>query len=336
MSTEFTTSSSLDTTFANRFRGSRVQYDHGVASAGDFRLSDENPEGAFSIEDGATKRFKAAGGQVLTATLFNEGKRNLTLIHPGWLGDGEHALSKLQANLLAEQDPDTTFAFINMPGMRGSEALPTSVMKEMKRSGSFESYGEEIAAAFDALLKDFEQTKGIGWSTGARAMIGVLAARHNEAGLEKIVAIDSPGSRELGLAGIINAFIIQEGGYAKLYSPDQQTIAAKQIGAPKSPLNAIAMKQALYDFPVAMSRAGLEEDLLKATNGLDASRSISIVSPETSALNMPTDVAEIMKRVSLNTDARLIHYIIAQQSHTGIIDQNAPLFARLGSDLFNN
>ena len=333
MSQEATTPSTLDTTFSNRFRGTQTEYSDGIGRVAQFKLSDENPEGARVINDGETKRFKAAGGQVLTATLFNPDQKNLTLIHPGWLGDGEHALTKLQVNLLAQQSPDTTFAYINMPGIRGSEALPKNVMQEMKRTGSFEAYGEEIATAFEALRRDFEQTKGVGWSTGARAMLGVLAARHNESGLDKVVAIDPPGSRKLGLAGIVNAFIIREGGYAKQYSPDSQTVDAKKIGAPKAPLNLAAFKQALYDFPVAMSKIGLEGDLVKATANLDAARSVAVVSPELSALNMPEDIAEIMKRVSLKTDARLIHYIIDQQSHTGIMDENAPLFTRLVTDL---
>lgn len=178
-------------------------------------MSDENPEAARILTGGETKRFKAAGGQVLTATHVNPGQQYLTLIHPGWLGDGEHANTKLQLNLLAQQDPSTTYAYVNMPGMRGSEALPPSVMREMVRTGSFEAYGEEIAAAF-----------------------------------------------------------------------------------------------ALYKFPVAMSKAGLEGDLAKATQRLTADHSVTLVSPEMSALNMPGHVAEIMRRVSLCTDAELIHYII--------------------------
>lgn len=307
----------------------------GRSELADFRLSDENPEAASVIADGKTEKFKAAGGQILTATLFNPNQENLTVIHPGWLGDGEHALTKLQVNLLAQQDPTTTFAYINMPGMRDSEALPSSVMKEMKRTGSFEAYGEQIASALEVLRQDFEQTKGVGWSTGARAMLGILAARHNESGLEKVVAIDPPGSRKLGLTGIINAFIIQEGGYAKQYTPDTQTIEAKSIGAPKSSFDARAMWQALYGFPVAMSRMGLEGDLIKATTGLSKDHSVAVVSPELSALNRPEDVADIMRWVSLTTDARLIHYIVDRQSHTGIMDQNAPLFAQLVTDLQN-
>ena len=337
MSQKTTSPTKLDIAFKNRFRGLQTAYTHGKGESSDFRLTDEDPEVATQRISGETMRFKAAGGQVLTATLFNQGQKNLTLIHPGWLGDGEHANTELQVNLLAQYyDPNTTFAYINMPGKRGSEALPDEVMKEMKRTGSFEAYGEEIATAFDVLRKDFETTNGVGWSTGARAMFGVLAARHNESGMDRVVAIDPPGSRKLGLLGIIYAFGLREGMNAGRYVRDQQIIDAMKTGAPKSSADSAATWQAMYGFPLAMSRAGLEGDLLKATAGLDDSHSIAVVSPELSALNMPADVAEIMRLVSLKTDARLIHYIIDQQSHTGIMDQNAPLFIRLVTDLLQD
>lgn len=325
----------LDYEFRHGFDGTVSQPGMGFAGTDNtehFCLSDRNPRPAETILEGRTERFRTIGGGTLTATLFQEGKPELMFIHPGWMGDGEHALSKLQVSLLAQQNPDSSFAYVNMPGARGSEALPRSVVSEMKRSGSFEAYGEELAKMLYVLRQDYEASKGVGWSTGSRAMLGILAARHNEAGLDSVVALDPPGSVHLGRVGIAKAFIVTEGGHGKLYTPDAQTTQAKKIGAPKSPLDLAAARQRLYDFPIVMSRQGLESDLEKAVVGLGKSNTISIISPELSALNDPRLMREILRRVSLGTDAKLLHYVISGQSHTGIMDQNAPLFARLITD----
>lgn len=327
------TASKLDTGFAKRFMGSETAYVGGVGHTSNFRLSNEYPDPAHEIKAGETKRLRAAGGQVMTATFYNPGQENLMLVHPGWFGDGEHANSKLQNNLLVQQNPDTTVAYVNMPGIRGTEALPANVMKEMKKTGSFEVYGEQVASAFDAVMKDFEKTKGVGWSTGARTMLGILASRHGESGLENVVGIDPPGTRKMGLVGIMKAFVLDEGGYAKLYQTDSQVVEAMKIGAPKSKTKLDSVWQGLYGFPVAMSKDGLAHDFEKAAKGLGRETKISIVSPELSGLNLPEDVARIMQQVSLGTDAQLLHYIIEGQSHSGIMDQHASLFTQMITDL---
>ncbi|NCU30316.1 hypothetical protein EOM57_00770 [Candidatus Saccharibacteria bacterium] len=100
----------------------------------------------------------------MTATLFNPNQENLVLIQTGWLGDGGHPLTERQMAHLSLQMPSTTLAYVNMPGVRGSNRLPMSVMREMTKTGSFEAYGELLADAFESLVNDFEKCQGAGWS----------------------------------------------------------------------------------------------------------------------------------------------------------------------------
>lgn len=151
--------------------------------------------------------------------------------------------------------------------------------------------------------------------------------------MEKVVAIDPLGSRYLGPTGIVDAFIIQEGGYANRYTPDPQTVEAKKLTAPPSPVDDEAIWQQRFGFPYAMSLEALETDLNKGMKGLGESSSATIVSPEFSGVNIPNDVANIMRRISKVTRAELIQIIVKRQSHTGIMDQHAPLFAQLITDM---
>ena len=322
----------LDTDFSNHFRGAATRYEDGVGTETPFQLSNEAPAGMTAELEGRDETFVGLGGRAITATLYNEDKPNLTLIHPGWMGYGKHPLSQLQVSALAEKHPDRTFAFINMPGVGGSEALRRSAINHMLDTGSFEAYGEHIGFVLDALRKDYDATEGVGWSTGARAMFGLLASRHGEAGFDNIVALDPPGSHKLGRVGLISAFGLTEGRYAKLYTTDAQTVAAKAATAPKVANKPSAQLQGMWDFPAVMSQDGLMADMEKGTEKLDDTARISIVTPEFSALSKPENVAYIMQQLSKGTDAEMIHYIIERQSHTGLMDQDVPHFTQLIAD----
>ncbi len=336
----------LDTNFEDGLRGDMIVFQGGdTISNTPFSIDLERPPERDL--DFRTIRFRSGvGGVALTVTLAGKGSR-LVVIHPGWLGDGEHPLSEYQVGELANRSPDTRFAYINAPGVRGSDRLPDSVMKEMQRSGSYVPYGEVLNAVLANLIKDSDTTDGAGWSLGARALLGMLGAT-NERLFGKLVAIDGPGSRDLGgLLGIKKEFVDNEGAKALGYNQanaDPDTIRLKQAGGVLGAVKlfgGMALRGALYQevigLPNAMAMPGLQKDLIEATSRRRNGEEPEIVlgSPELSDLNDFNDVLAIMRAVSEQTNSRLTQAIIRRQSH-GFVDAHTPYMTQFIADILNN
>ena len=336
---------SLDAGFTEGLHGTEMAFQKGsIVSEEPFAVNLE-PGNAETKLNFATKKFRdAASGVALTATLAGEGSR-LAIIHPGWLGDGEHPLSKYQVTELAKRLPDTQFAYVNAPGVRGSDKLPGRVMREMERSGSYIPYGEILNGVLEKLIKDSDTTDGVGWSTGARALIGMLGAKEESQVFGNLVAIDGPGSRDLGgVLGIKDAFIVNEGAKAKQYNEanaDPETIRLKQAGGILGAVKLFggmalrgALLQEVIGLPKVMAKSGLQGDLIEATDHLGAGQKLAMVfsSPELSALNDPQAIKKIMQLVSSQTDAELTQMVLERQSH-GFMDAHTPYMTQLIADI---
>ncbi len=337
---------SLDAGFTEGLHGTETAFHRGsILSEQPFAVNLE-PGDTETQLDFVTKKFRdAASGVALAVTLAGEGSR-LAIVHPGWLGDGEHPLSKYQVTELAKRLPDTQFAYVNAPGVRGSDKLPGRVMREMKRGGSYIPYGEILNGVLEKLIKDSDITDGVGWSTGARALIGMLGAKEESQVFGNLAAIDGPGSRDMGgIFGIKDAFIVNEGAKAKLYNEanaDPETIRLKQAGG--GILGAVklfggmalrgALLQEVLGLPKVMAKSGLQGDLIEATDHLGTGQKLAIVfsSPELSTLNDPQAVKKIMQLVSSQTSAELTQMVLERQSH-GFMDAHTPYMTQLIADI---
>lgn len=250
----------------------------------------------------------------------NDDNNEALLFHPAWKTGFFTAENKpiddmalLEAMALQQAAPDMDIFLINGPGVGKSSRLSKEA-KHASKTGSFESYGELYREAFKTIEKDYDKSTVAGFSMGARIAI----ARAME-GSNSTVAIDPPGSLDLGYLGLLKRFALKEGAKAKeiqkaVKEVDPTSYEAQRnrdgIGFARSLGNA-ARRGALWDMiyrePNVMGQEGLARDLTKVTQNRDAGK-VVLFSPEQSQL---TSVEAVD---ALGTDIE--HIQIKSESHS--------------------
>lgn len=266
----------------------------------DFPSYADKPIGLEDLNQKIYSLGKGAVEVALYKSPSNEGR--LKFVTMGWGGNFNAPIARLEAAEIAKQNPDTDLAIINNPGSGDSSPIPHSIMKEIKQTGSFMPYGELVADAVRELYQDYDQASISGHSMGART--GIAFGRYLGP-VEYITATDPPGSRELGLIGLANAFMITEGAHAGEYAKHTDNTLSLELQRQNDALgntikNIVNMgprgaAQMFFNQTGAMSGDGLKTDLellLKSRN-LDGG-TLQINSPEFSELNHPEDMRAIL------------------------------------------
>ena len=230
----------------------------------------------------------------------------LKIVTMGWGGNLEASIARLEAAESTKQNPGTDMLIINNPGSGNSSPIPRSVMKEMKRTGSFMPYGELLAEPVRDLYQYYAQISISGHSMGART--GIALGRYIGP-VEYITATDPPGSRKLGLVGLANAFMLKEGAHAREYSKHTDNILSLELQRQNDELaNKIkstwklgwrGAAQMLLNHTGVMSKDGLKVDLdlLLGSGNLNGG-TLQINSPEFSELNHSEDVHAILTNLA--------------------------------------
>ena len=82
-----------------------------------------------------------------------------------------------------------------------------------------------------------------------------------------------------------------------------------------------------------MSRDGLAHDFNLAVAELRGEQTVHAVVPEHGALNDVRTVEDIITEASRSSQGLLGYHRIPRHTHTGLMDQNAPLMTQMVSDL---
>lgn len=241
----------------------------------------------------------------------------------GWGGNTRHPVAVNEAMALRANNPDTQIVYVNTPGAGRSSLLPKSVEKQIAQEGSWLGQGEILAKALSRVI-DGRKVDLRGHSLGARQAVAM--APFIESGAETMILNDPTGARRLGLAGIANSFILQEGRHLGNYL--KVTPFPEVAEAQKAPISS-AMKDTLggtkgslwhqiFVDPRGLSKGGLETDLSVVIPHIE--KKLRIISPEYSALNAPEDVANILKRVSglAQTSLDIEQFVLEGHTHSWI------------------
>ena len=247
----------------------------------------------------------------------------------GWGGDFHHPVGTREYAAIALQFPSTHILAINFPGSAGSDNLPTSVAREMARTGSFMPAAEILEPVVSTVFADYENHIIAGASVGGRAAIAIGARR--EAQTEIVRAIEPVGVRKFGYFGIMKAFMLGEGGHAKQYvanSADTDSVALQVandslpslLGKQFSALRRGDWCNVMVRIPTAMGHQGLRHDLTLLVPKV--TKEITIVSPDASELNGRVGVFNVMADVALEaSDVPTIYRqrVLPKRSHAYLI-----------------
>ena len=259
------------------------------------------------------------------------GTVNIVLM--GWGGDNDNPITQDAFRHYVAHNPNADIIHINNPGHGESSALPRSVSHTIAKSGHFGPQGELQAALLEYDLKNYDYINIAGHSYGGRQAIALTATLDRP--VNNLHLLDPPGSRDInGLRGIAKAFMSLEGNHASLYSRHAQDAAAAEIQrrGDSTPLQDMlklirnkGFTQQLFDQTRALSKPGLEHDLLHAAPNVR--NTLKLTSPALSELNYVDDVSAILDRVARATRA-IQHDIVLGHTHS-LIASNPSILAYL-------
>lgn len=241
----------------------------------------------------------------------------------GWAGDNDNPITQDAFRYHVAHNPNADIIHINNPAHGESSILPGPISRKIAKNGHFAPQGEIHAELINEALKNYDHVNIAGHSYGGRQAIALAAALDRP--VDNLHLLDPPGSRDLGgLPGIAKAFMSLEGKHASLYgkhAPDQAAAAIQRQGD-STPIQDILQLirnkgpiQQFFDQTRAMSKAGLEHDLLLARPNV--LNTVKFTSPALSELNYVDDVSAILDRVAVATRS-IQHDIVIGHTHSMI------------------
>lgn len=257
---------------------------------------------------------------------------NLKIVHYGWGGNIDALIARLEAEEIRRQNPDDSILIINNPSSGNSAPIPRAAMKEMKRTGSFAPYGELLANAIRPIVNDYDRKTAYGHSMGARTVISTVEYLGS---VDCVTATDPPGSRELGLAGLANAFMIKEGGHAGRYAETTDNALSLELQKKNDELgNTIrslinmgprGAAQMFLGQTGAMSKDGLRVDLERLLQSRNIDDGIlQINSPEFSELNSPYAINTMLADFARNyPNVDIRQAVLLGQTHSVNVGGNS-------------
>jgi len=277
------------------------------------------------------KKIKKQIGQTAVGLYLLESEQKngeLLIVFPGWGGNIEVPIARLEATYLAKERPDTDILFVNNPGSGLSSALDSKMSREIAQTGSFNVQGKLYAKALKDEIADYDSIDIYGNSYGGRTSISTTA--HLDKSVENLIVSDPPGSRKLGFLGLVKRFVIDESTQVGKYldsSPDDYAVNLQRDNDKKILLNLRnagpkASWQQLIDQVVAMEKDTLEADLEFALDKIKPNGNMVFYSPEFSQLNRPQDVLNMLNALSdtaAKYNVNLIHKTIMDHSHALLI-----------------
>lgn len=249
---------------------------------------------------------------------------SLKTVMMGWGGNFHVPIARLELAEIARQNPQSDILIVNNPGSGDSSALPKADMKRMRQTGDFTPYGEILGSALSNITSQYDQVNMYGHSMGARSAIAT--APHLDRPIDYLSVTDPVGSKELGLLGLADRFVLQEGKHAGNYKKSTDNKAALRLqndydaaAIEKKPMTAErlrALKQFLADQVLAMSHGGLFDDLAELADKGNV-RTLQINSPEQSALNNPNDIRQMMQNLAKShPDTHFRQVVLPGQTHS--------------------
>ena len=258
----------------------------------------------------------------------NNGKIKTVMLP--WSGDVNLDITRLELAEIYEQS-DEDLLVVNNPGSGNSSGLPSNIMQEIRKTGSFNPYGEIVAEAIDTsrIPLDYDTINIFGTSMGGRSAISTASAFGDLSSpikMDYLSVTDAPGSRRLGALGIANSFMIKEVEHASKYLENSTNELAIKLQKENDSLDkwlkyiknmgATATKQLIFDWTLAMSQDGLKEDL----NSLADKENLKMIqfnSPENSELNNKDDVRLILQELAQKHPSIAFQQIIlGNQTHS--------------------
>ncbi|MDR0957533.1 MAG: hypothetical protein LBM09_03105 [Candidatus Nomurabacteria bacterium] len=246
-------------------------------------------------------------------------KNGVIICNMGWGADLRDVVARREAEVTAKSNPDKQIMVINNAGSGNSSLIPESIMKEMKETGSFISYGEWIYSLLEPELEKYSDNIEIrGHSLGARVAIGVAAAyfANTQNQIKTLNLIDPAGSDDRGFIGVAWGFVVSEGLKLKQYSKESKYNELSQLSDDNIDVSdKNNFKQNYIDLPVVMGKAELEDDLEKVLTAV--SETLKIVSPEYSGLNDSETIKSILGRLALseNRPEHILQILLPEDSH---------------------
>ncbi len=245
----------------------------------------------------------------------------LKTVTMGWGGRADHPDALMELSSIRANNPGTDLLVFNNPGKGESSPIPKSVMRQMKKTGSFIPYGELVAKAINDQTSDYDKLSVYGHSEGARTAIGAIT--HLDKQAKQASLTDAPGSRNLGLFGIADAFLLKEsrhaGEYAKRakeYGLSAPELANEDVMKDMMAMGAVGLKRMFLDEPAVMGKGGLMSDLSKMAASGNV-RKVQFNSPEFSELNDPEEIKNILLSLAVTyTDVRFMQAVILGQTHS--------------------
>lgn len=224
---------------------------------------------------------------------------DLLVVHPGWMGSGDHPLSKQQMQYLRYFHPQHDILWSNAPGVGQTKLAKGQVYTDV--------LGQSLKEI--AINKDYSSIKVVAWSMGAVALADVLAnSVTNDLPVEKLVLWDPPMTRKLG--GLAYGFVIEEGiQRSGQYNQDPQ-INKSTIELVKNKVEVNDWKPLVLNQLLMMSR-GAEYWQNKAP--AIKAKEILVVHPELTALNPTDDFEQIAK--NMEAPLGVILRVLMSSSH---------------------
>ncbi|MCL2869584.1 hypothetical protein FWF48_02135 [Candidatus Saccharibacteria bacterium] len=295
-------------------------------------------------------RIEVKNGKKININLYRKigesaTKSAILMFQPWGISNSKHGeeMSSLASGL------DRSLVIVEQPGFSGSDLFPTSVVKDLAKTGSYAAAGEWLAPAINDFFESEDiiaQTAALyvhGASEGGRLALSAAPFLDQEQMI--INAVDPPGSEYLGFERMAWRFTGLENGNVIQYTmatPEDITGIAK--GNPlKVPIRMVApprqhapsyLWQTLIDRPLSMSKAGLEKDL-EAAAETDAVKGIQLIQLDESRLNNSNNMRAVADRVNEKNPGVIDLLEIPNHSHAVIGRQAfdlAMLFVALGKN----
>ena len=234
----------------------------------------------------------------------NEDNRKLFTVFMGWGGNAETDIARLELANIQAAHPDSDILLVNNPGSGESSPLERKTARELRRTGDFRAVGNLYAEILQPYIDKASEVTLYGHSEGALSAIGATAALHDR--VDHLVAVDAPGSRKLGVIGLMKAFMMREGKHVQQYQEHSQNpyaLEKQRENDANMVKNLRAMgwrgvKQQFIDHTIAMGKSNLEAQLTNAAESMKENGDITYVSPELSELSNQEAVSGILGRVS--------------------------------------
>ena len=250
-----------------------------------------------------------------------ENAEKVDFVFYGWGGNTRHPVAINEAQALAANNKDGLLVFMNTFGTGRSSMLPENAASDVRKHGNYDGMGQYVAAVADKIA-DGRKVALMGHSLGARTAVG--AAPHMASSPEALILNDPTGTRKMSLAEIAVRFGIIEGGHMAKYMKggfDPEAAYLQKHGKISKELSQGSTKggwkqQFLID-PSGLSKPGFAADFMRAAPAIK--NEIRIISPELSALNDPSAVAEIMAAArGENSKALMKQWVLRDHTHSAV------------------